>query len=74
MRQMSDNVRLSDTVAKQLAGARQRKRSDRAVNHNFSARGICNAVMGTGDVIERTVLELIELYRSGAANIADEVE
>src|SRR4051794_37012068 len=38
MRQMSDNVRLSDTVAKQLAGAKQRKRSDRAVNHNRSCR------------------------------------
>ena len=38
---MSDNARLSDTAAKQLAGARQRdgrKGSGRAVNHNFSAK------------------------------------
>jgi hypothetical protein len=30
--------------------------------------------MGNGDIIERTALELIELYRSDAANIAHEVE
>jgi len=38
---MSDNTRLSDRAAKQLACAKQHdghKRSDRAVNHNFSAR------------------------------------
>jgi hypothetical protein len=75
-----DNARLSGTAAKQLAGARQRDgrkgigRACPLVNRNFSARVIFNAVMGNGDIIERTALELIELYRSDAANIAHQVE
>jgi DDE domain len=73
-RRMSDNTRLSGTAAKQLAGARQhdgRQSSGRAVNHNFSARAICNAVMHNGDVIERTAPELIRLHRSDVANICE---
>jgi hypothetical protein len=77
MRRMSDTSHLSVTAAQQLADARQRdrrKKIDLLVKRNFSDRALCSAVMDNRDIIERTVPELIELYRSGAANIAHEVE
>jgi hypothetical protein len=77
MGRMSDNTRLSGIAAKPLAGTSQRdgvKRSGLPVNRNFSSRALCNAVMDNGDILKRTTLELIGLYRSGAANIAHEVE
>ena len=66
MRRMSDTFRLSGIAAPQLAGARQRNRSkkiDLPVNRNFSTTALCNAVMDNRDIIERTALEPIKLYR-----------
>lgn len=63
IRRMSDTFRLSGAAARQLAGARQcdGDKNWPAVNCNFRARALRNAVMDNRNIIERPALKLITL-------------
>jgi hypothetical protein len=53
----------SGKAARRQEPARRAQGIDLLVNCNFSAKAICNAVMDNDNVIERTAVELIKLYR-----------